>query len=103
MEKSRIELHGLLLSLERSVPALIKAYPDDRDFMPAFVHRADIITDQAAPEDRSWIHGQVGCILDECGKMHDDYLPPSNRQSSPALQRRPLITNPHQRIDHPLP
>lgn len=91
MEKSRIELYRLLLSLQRSVPALIKAHPDDRDFMPAFVHQADIITDQAALEDQSWIHGQVSCILDECGKMHDDYLPSSDRQSSPALQRRPLL------------
>lgn len=76
MEKSRIELYRLLLSLERSVPALIKTYPDDRDFMPAFVHRADIIMNQAASEDQSWIHGQVGCILNECGKMHEEYLPP---------------------------
>ena len=79
MEKSRIELHRLLVSLERSVPALIKAYPEDRDFMPAFVLRADTIAGQAAPEDQSWIHGQLGCILDGCGKMHEDYLRPSNR------------------------
>jgi hypothetical protein len=72
MMKSRGELHRLLVNLERSVPALIKAYPDDREFMPVFDHRADIITDQAAPEDRSWIRGQVSCILDECGKMHGD-------------------------------
>ncbi len=78
MDKSRVELHRLLVSLEQSVPAL----PEDRDFMPALLHGADIITGQDAPEDRSWIPGQAGCILDECGKMHEDYLPPSNLQSS---------------------
>jgi hypothetical protein len=73
MSKSRVELHRVLLELEKSMPALIEKYPKDQDFMSAFVSKADIITSHASPEDHAWIHGQIGCILDEYGKLHEGY------------------------------
>ena len=73
MLKSRVELHQVLLQLQKSMPVLIEKHPDDDDFMSAFVHEADLITSDAAPEDHSWIHGQIGCILDEYGKLHEGY------------------------------
>ena len=78
MWKSRVELHQALLELEKSMPALIEKYPMDQNFMSAFVGKADIITSHAAPGDHAWIHGQIGCILDEYGKLHDGHPMPSN-------------------------
>ena len=82
MSKSRVELHRVLLELEKSMPALIEKYPQDQDFMSAFVSKADVIASHASPEDHAWIHGQIGCILDEYGKLHECYPKPSNQQSS---------------------
>ncbi|WP_143525813.1 hypothetical protein [Rhodanobacter sp. C05] len=82
MSKSRVELHRVLLELEKSMPSLIKKYPQDRDFMSAFVSRVDVITSHASPEDHTWVHGQIGCILDEYGKLNDGYPMRSNQQSS---------------------
>jgi hypothetical protein len=79
MEKSRVELHQTLVKFERSTADLIKKYPLDQDFMAAFDREADVITGQAAAEDRSWVYGQIGCILDEYGKPHEGYPPHSNR------------------------
>jgi hypothetical protein len=78
MPKSRVQLHQVLLDLEKSMPALIEKYPDGGDFMSAFVREADLITSDAASEDHAWIHGQIGCILDEFGKLHEGYSVPSN-------------------------
>jgi hypothetical protein len=39
IEKSGIELRRLLDNLQYFVPALIREYPDDHDFMPAFVQK----------------------------------------------------------------
>lgn len=75
MEKSRVELHQTLVKFERSTADLIKKYPLDQDFMAAFDREADVITGQAAAEDRSWVYGQIGCILDEYGKPHEGYTP----------------------------
>jgi hypothetical protein len=78
MPKSRVELHEVLLDLEKSMPALIEKYPDDGDFMSAIVREADLITSDAASEDHAWIHGQIGCILDEFGRLREGYPAPSN-------------------------
>jgi hypothetical protein len=78
MPKSRVELHEVLLDLEKSMPALIEKYPDDGDFMSAFVREADLIPSDAASEDHAWIHGQIGCILDEFGRLREGYPAPSN-------------------------
>jgi hypothetical protein len=73
MKTSRVELHQVLLKLEKSMPAMIAKYPDDAQFMSAFVREADAITSSADPADHAWIHGQVGCILDEYGKSQQGY------------------------------
>jgi hypothetical protein len=78
MPKSRVQLHQILLELEKSMPALIDKYPDDADFMSAFVREADLITSDAVSEDHAWIHGQIGCILDEFGKLHEGHRAFSN-------------------------
>lgn len=71
MPKSRIELHQLLLKLEKYVPALIAKYPDEQNFRSAFASEENIITWQAAPEGSPWLHGQIGCILDEYNRLHE--------------------------------
>jgi hypothetical protein len=70
MKTSRVELHQVLIKFEKSVPAMIAKYPDDRQFMSAFVREAEAITRYADPADHAWIRGQVGCILDGYGKSH---------------------------------
>jgi hypothetical protein len=73
MPKSRVQPHQVLLDLEKSMPALIEKYPDDSDFKCAFVREANLIASDAASEDHAWIHGQIGCILDEFGMQLEGY------------------------------
>jgi hypothetical protein len=80
MTKSRAELELLLEKLDRSIPALIEKHPDNREFLAEVVSQADNMTSQADPDDHSWLHGQIGNILAKHGRLHEDYLPLSDRQ-----------------------
>jgi hypothetical protein len=81
MMKSRTEFEPLLEQLDKSIPDLIDKYPDSREFLAAIVSQADQLTSKAEPSDHSWLHGQIGNILARHGKLHEDFLPLSARQS----------------------
>ncbi|MEP6897408.1 MAG: hypothetical protein ABI870_02650 [Rhodanobacter sp.] len=68
-------------SANHRVPELIDRHPDNRDFLAAIVSLADQLTTKAEPDDHSWLHGQIGNILARHGKLHEDLLPLSTRQS----------------------
>ncbi len=82
MLKSSAEFEPLLEQLDQSIPKLIDRHPDSREFLAAIVSLADQLTAKAEPDDHSWLHGQIGNILARHGKLHEDLLPLSTRQSS---------------------
>ncbi|WP_139350566.1 hypothetical protein [Rhodanobacter sp. B04] len=78
MDMTRTELKRLLAKLDQSMPALMKQYPEDHNFMPVFAHMADAITEGAKPDDYDWVNDEIDWILDKHGKLKGDYLPPAN-------------------------
>jgi len=84
MTKSREELQQQLRQLQNTLPALIEQYPEDKDFLEAFVREADVIADQATPDDYSWVNEQIIRILSGRGKLQDIHEPPTTSSSPPA-------------------
>ena len=81
MVASRTDLETKLATLQQSLPSLARKHPDDESFLQAFVQEADLIADQALPEDHSWVHGQIVQMLAGMGRLregvtHTSELPP---------------------------
>jgi hypothetical protein len=71
MTTSRAELEKQLETLHGRLPGLAKRYPDDEGFLQAFVQQADLIANQAQPEDHSWVHGQIVQMLADAGRLRE--------------------------------
>lgn len=66
MAKSRIELDAAIEELAAWVPAMLSE-TDEVSQMHAFAGRADLISQQAAPEDQCYLWSRLQAILkDHC-------------------------------------
>jgi len=72
MAETRKELKEMLPGLEADMPWLQKAYPDQSDFIHAFVDQADLIIETVAnAKDDAWVSAQINRILIKFGHVND--------------------------------
>lgn len=54
-------------ALEKQLPELMLANPDEGDFWPEFAGVADSILDAAHGEDHAYAQGRIDCMLKNAG------------------------------------
>lgn len=72
MALSRPELEQRLNALEKQMPALLEANPDDADFWPAFAGIAEDIEESASAADSEFVRARIDCILGAAGLIPSD-------------------------------
>ena len=69
MSLPRPTLQQHLNELEARLPALMRDYPDQADFWPAFAGQADAIADAAGPGDVDWVQERLDDMLRHHGAL----------------------------------
>jgi hypothetical protein len=71
MAETHEKLEEMLDGLEADMPWMMKAYPDPGDFIDAFAGQAELITDNAGPQDDAWVSREISRILTKFGYVDD--------------------------------
>jgi len=74
----RAQLASMLAKLDQAIPGLLRDYPDDADFWPAFAGEADVIEDAAGAEDFAWVSDQIDELLAKHGLSPRGDAPPTD-------------------------
>lgn len=64
--------------LEKALPDMIKAYPEEGDFWNAFAGASDAIAEGAAAGDAEYARGRIDCMLKNVGMI------PGEEEGSPC-------------------